>query len=149
VTGLADRQNLIESIWREGTISLKSDQLLVGQPVPCHLELLKVQSHEIADLLFAIETDTVLVCCQDQEHIQNDILVGHGLEIPVSQQAMIDPGKGAGDLAYVLGLWNVGFWHSLLHAMGSGPVANACQPLWKVCRANRFSPLPLPPIASR
>jgi hypothetical protein len=84
-------------------VAIKGDEILCNQGISGKKVLIEREPQQGADLIVAVVRQTTAICHEHQKQVEQQLLMGEALKESISQEAMLDKGKGSGDLPDPLG----------------------------------------------
>ena len=93
--------------------AVKGDEVLVNESVPRQDELINTDPQKGADLLIAVERQSVSIGCEHHEQVEQKFMVGEAVEKALFEETMLDEAEGAGDFTDPVGTKNDFPYHGL------------------------------------
>jgi hypothetical protein len=107
--------------------TVKGDEVLFNEPVPCQDELIDADSQKGAHLVIGVKRQAVSVGDEHQEQVEQKFTVTEGVEKPLFEETVLDKSETAGDLTDPVGTKD----HFSHHGLRS--------PLWRTLKRKKTS----------
>jgi hypothetical protein len=76
-------------------VTVEGEKIVFDQRIPRPDAVVDRQVKDRADLVVAVKGDAVSIGSEDQEEVEDNLLVGEGLQETVSQEPVLDCGKAS------------------------------------------------------